>query len=60
MALPVVYPEFTYKTTIAPAEIGTLTGAPIGTLEFKSTMKVAFLRSLPAYTVILAVEEASR
>jgi len=49
-----------YKTTIAPEEIGTLAGAPIGTLPLVSNIKVAFLLSLPPYTYILAVEEASR
>lgn len=45
---------------MAPDEIGTLAGAPIGTEPFVSTINVAFLRSLPAYTYILAVEDASR
>ena len=60
MALPDVDPELIYKTTIAPEEIGTLAGAPIGTLLLVSTINVAFLLSFPAYTYILAVEEASR
>jgi hypothetical protein len=32
-----------YKVIIAPDEIGTLTGAPIGTVELSSTTTLAFL-----------------
>jgi len=44
-------------TTIAPELIGTLAGAPIGTLELAAMTIEAFRLSVPAKIHILAVDD---